>query len=262
MIGLFDSGIGGLTVLKEVAKLLPQNSLIYFGDTARTPYGNKSAEVITEYGLQAANFLVERGAKILIVACNTVSAVGLEAIKKTYPEIPVFDVVTPAVRAIAKLSISAKRVGVMGTRALVASGIYQRLLKGVNGFNVFAYSAPLLVPLVEEGWFNKPETKRIIKTYLAPFKRSQVEVLVLACTHYPLLKKVIAPRLGKKVFIVDPAEETAREVADWLKQHPEISSQFEKGTSHFYVSDLTPQFQNIAQKWLGRAIVLEKIHLE
>lgn len=257
MIGLFDSGIGGLTVLKEVAKRLPSAALTYFGDTARTPYGNKSAVVVTQYGLEAAKFLVERGAKAIVVACNTVSAVGLEAIKKAHPDIPVFDVVSPAITAVEKLKLKHRAVGVMGTRALVGSGIYQRLLKEKNNYRVVAQAAPLLVPLVEEGWFDKPETKRIVKAYLAPFKSSQVEALVLACTHYPLLKKIIAPRLGRRVKIVDPAEETAAAVAVWAKAHSETLS----GESHYFVTDLTPHTQEIASRWLGKKVTLEKIDL-
>lgn len=263
MIGLFDSGIGGLTVVKEVMKKLPDYSLVYFGDTARTPYGNKSAEVVREYGLQAAQFLVEHGAKIMVVACNTVSSVGLEAIKQAYPNVPMFDVISPAVEAInsrnEELGTHDRCIGIMGTRALVNSGIYQKALS--NNFKVVAQAAPLLVPLVEEGWLNKPETKRIIKTYLTPFKQAQANTLVLACTHYPLLKKIIAPRLSKRTKIVDPAEETARVLADWLKARPEVDSALPRGESHFYVSDLTPQFQAIAEKWLKRTIKLEKVSL-
>lgn len=255
MIGLFDSGIGGLTVLREVAKRLPPAALTYFGDTARTPYGNKSAEVVTQYGLEAAKFLVERGAKAMVVACNTVSAVGLEAIKQAHPNVPVFDVITPAVTAVGKLVLRSHVVGVMGTRALVGSGIYQRLLAQKNSYRVVAHAAPLLVPLVEEGWLDTPETKRIVKRYLAPFKQAQVEALVLACTHYPLLKKIIVPRMGRRVKIVDPAEETAAAVAAWAKEHGEPLA----GESHFYVTDLTPHTQEIASKWLGRKVVLEKV---
>ncbi len=258
MIGLFDSGVGGLTVVKEVMRKLPGVALTYFGDTARTPYGNKSAEVVAAYGLEAAKFLVDRGAQVLVVACNTVSAVGLDAIKQAYPKLPVFDVITPAVSAIT--ASGAKHVGVMGTRALVTSGIYQRLLKTAGDYQVIAGAAPLLVPLVEENWLNKPETKRIIKHYLAPFKQAQVECLVLACTHYPLLKKLIAARLGKRVQVIDPAAATAAALADWLKQNPAAVA-LTPGQSHFYVSDLTPQAQAIAQNWLGTTITLEKVSL-
>ncbi len=259
MIGLFDSGVGGLTVVKEVQRRLPKVQLTYFGDTARTPYGNKSAEVIEQYGLEAAKFLVEQGAQVLVVACNTVSALGLEAIKKAYPTLPVFDVITPAVVRV--IADKVARVGVMGTRALVGSGIYQRLLKTAPGVTVTASAAPLLVPLVEENWLDKPETKRIVKHYLTPFKQAQVEAVVLACTHYPLLKKLISARVGKSVQVIDPAEATAEALVEWLKQNPPVTQSLTHGPSHFYVSDLTPQAQAIAQRWLGSSITLEKAHL-
>jgi len=217
MIGLFDSGVGGLTVLREVAQQLPGVALTYLGDTARTPYGNKSGGVVAGYGLQAARFLVSRGAQVLVVACNTVSAVGLEAIRQEFPEVPLFDVIGPAVRAVEGAGFT--RVGVMGTRALVASGAYQAALPGRQ---VVARAAPLLVPLVEENWLNRPETKRIVKSYLQPFKQAQVQVLVLACTHYPLLKAVIRPRISRRTQLIDPAEETAAVLAAWLTEHPEV----------------------------------------
>lgn len=261
MIGLFDSGIGGLTVLREVMQRLPNYSLMYFGDTARTPYGNKSAEVVAEYGLEAARFLIERGAQVIVVACNTVSAVGLEAIRRAYPSIPVFDVITPAVGAISRLALKRRSVGVMGTRALVASGVYQRLLKERSSYRVIAQPAPLLVPLVEEGWLDKPETKRIVKSYLTPFKRAQIEALVLACTHYPLLKPILRPRLGRQIHLVDPAEETAQSVAEWVRQHPELVPSAQPPEYRFFVTDLTPNTQAIAERWLRRKLRLDKIHL-
>ncbi|MBI5733636.1 MAG: glutamate racemase [Candidatus Kerfeldbacteria bacterium] len=259
MIGLFDSGIGGLTVVREVMRKLPNQSLLYFGDTARTPYGNKSPEVIKQYGLEATRFLVERGAKVIVVACNTVSAVGLEAIKERYPEIEVIDVITPAVLAIKKIS-QIKRVGVMGTRALVNSGIYQKLLK-IDNYKVTAWPAPLLVPLVEEGWLDKPETKRIVKHYLLPFKQAQVEVLVLACTHYPLVKKLITTRLSKRIKVIDPAQETAALVAALVNKQPALAVASTKPEHNFFVTDLTVHTQAIAQKWLQREVNLEKVNL-
>lgn len=260
MIGLFDSGVGGLTVVREIIRRLPDYSLIYLGDTARTPYGNKSAEVVSEYGLQAAKFLIDRGAKIIVVACNTVSAVGLEAIKQAYPNIPIFDVITPAITAVKKQN-QCHHVGVVGTRGLVASGIYQRLLAKDNSYQVTAQAAPLLVPLVEEGWLDQPETKRIIRKYLKPFKQAQVDTLVLACTHYPLLKNLIIPRLGKTVKVIDPAEETAVTLTEWLAQHSTEADSLPLGESHYYVTDFTPHTEHIASSWLKRTVKLEKVEL-
>lgn len=263
MIGLFDSGIGGLTVMRELIARLPGYSMVYFGDTARTPYGNKSPEVVTAYGLEAAKFLVEKGAQIIVIACNTVSALGLEAIRKAYPDIPIFDVISPAVEEIKKGIINSKshnkrRVGIMGTRGLVGSGVYQQLLETDVKFQVIAQPAPLLVPLVEEGWLDKPETKRIVRRYIQPFKQAQVDTLVLACTHYPLLKHLIVPRMGKRVLVVDPAEAAAVKVVDWAKEH---YSQVEPGSGEysFYASDYTEHTENIARSWLGRDLRLERV---
>lgn len=260
MIGLFDSGIGGLTVVREVMKALPDYSLVYLGDTARTPYGNKSPAVVSQYGLEAVKFLVGKGAQVIVVACNTVSAVGMDAIRQHYPKMPVFDVVTPAVEAVMRES-RGHRVGVMGTRALVQSGIYQKLLAAKNKFEVVAQPAPLLVPLVEEGWLDRPETKRIVKRYLTPFKQAQVDTLVLACTHYPLLRSVIAARVGKRMKLIDPAEQTARVLADWLHAHPDIDKILPHGPSHFYATDVTAQAQGIAETWLRHTVTLEPAHI-
>ncbi|MDZ4230019.1 MAG: aspartate/glutamate racemase family protein [Candidatus Veblenbacteria bacterium] len=198
---------------------------------------------------------------MLLVACNTVSAVGLEAIEQAYPSMPVFNVITPAVEVAARVS-SHHRVGVMGTRALVASGIYQRLLAVHGRYQVTAQAAPLLVPLVEEGWLDKPETKRIVKHYLTPFKQAQVDTLVLACTHYPLLKPLIASRISRRVRVVDPAEATAIALEKWLTQNPETASTLSKGESRLYVTDLTPHTETIARSWLKRTITLERVSLD
>lgn len=255
MIGLFDSGIGGLTVVREIIKVLPGLPLLYFGDTARTPYGNKSAEVISQYGVEIADFLVSKGATILVVACNTVSAVGMDAIRRRFTNLPIFEVITPAVDKVRVLS-KGKRVGIIGTRALIGSNIYPSLL---SGFQVFQQPAPLLVPLVEENWLDKPESKRIIKSYLAPLKQQQIDILVLACTHYPLLKKLITPRAGKRVTVIDPAEETALALKKYLDANPDAKPLTRE--SKFYVSDVTLHFQNIAELWLKRKIILEKVTL-
>lgn len=260
MIGLFDSGVGGLTVFKEVAKRLPHAKLLYFGDTARTPYGNKSAEVVAEYGVEAARFLIRQGAKILVVACNSVSAVGLDAIRTEFPKVPLFDVITPAVAAVRELP-KVMRVGVMGTRALVGSNVYQRLLASQKGINVIAFPAPLLVPLAEEGWINKPESKRIVKNYLSPFKRAQVDTLVLACTHYPLFKDIIRAKIGKRVRLVDPAEATAESLVGWLAQYPSEAGKLVEGESEFYLTDVASHTVMVVNSWLKRTVTINKVTL-
>lgn len=260
MIGLFDSGVGGLTVLREVERRLPGTKLVYFGDTARTPYGNKSAEVVSGYGVEAAGFLVRAGARVLVVACNSVSAVGLEAIRAEFPKVPLFDVITPAVTAVRALP-KVTRVGIMGTRALVGSNVYQRLLSAQKDVRVFAHAAPLLVPLAEEGWVDRPETKRIVRRYLTPFKQAQIDTLVLACTHYPLLKEIIRARLPKRTRLVDPAEATAQALHDWLKEYPAEAKKLPEGESELYLTDVAPHTLEVAQRWLRRNVQVEKVTL-
>jgi len=258
MIGIFDSGIGGLTVVKEIFNLLPDYQIIYFGDTARTPYGTKGDKTIIKYAQQDAEFLKSHGAKLIIVACNTASAVAYDQLKKEFT-LPLFEVITPAVAAAIQASIN-KKIGVIGTQATVASGIYQRLIKQKDDkIKVFSKACPLLVPLVEENWLTKPETKRILKSYLRPLKNKQIDTLILGCTHYPLLKKMIKEIMGKKVTIVDPAQATAQTVKDFLGQN-NIAV---KGSDHqFFVTDINSKSKEVAQKWLNKKISLQEIDIE
>jgi glutamate racemase len=260
MIGIFDSGIGGLTVVREVLEKLPQYRIVYFGDTARTPYGPKSQKTIVEYAIEDTEFLLSQGAKIIIVACNSVSSVAFETLKERY-NIPLFEVIQPAVDKTLRLTRK-ERVGVIGTRATVGSGIYERLLKKVRPkIQVFSQACPLLVPLVEEGWLRRPETKRIVRKYLSPLKMKQVDTLVLGCTHYPLLKPIIQDKMGKRVQVIDSSQEVALWVKETLETHPEISGRLTpidgQNGHRFFVSDLTPNFELIAKRFLGRPIQLE-----
>jgi glutamate racemase len=259
MIGIFDSGVGGLTVVREMLKQLPEYQLIYFGDTARTPYGTKSKETIVKYAVEDTNFLLGKGAKLIIVACNTASALASAELKERFPNIPIFEVVMPAVRK-ALVVTKKKRVGVIGTYGTIGSGIYEKLIKEANPeIQVFSGACPLFVPLVEEGWLLKPETKRIAKSYLHPLRLKEIDTLILACTHYPLLKSVIQPKIGRRVKLVDSAEEVVGGIKKFLKDNPEIEKTLVRGDDHkFYASDLTPRFINIAEKWLGRAVKVEK----
>ncbi len=249
--------IGGLSVAREVMKALPGYQILYFGDTARVPYGNKGPETIIKFGLEDAAFLQKHGASVIVIACNTASAVAAEAVKKASP-VPVFEVITPAVEQAVKVTKN-KKIGVLGTYATVGSGVYERLLKERDHFEVFARPAPLLVPLVEEGWLDKPETKRILKHYLRPLLQKNIDTLILACTHYPFLKDLIKQYAGRRVTLIDPAEVTARALAGFLQNHPEIDSALPRGDEHqFFLSDLTPRFKSIAEKWLGHTIKIEK----
>lgn len=262
MIGIFDSGIGGLTVVKEVFKQLPQYQIIYFGDTARTPYGNKSKELITHYAFEDTDFLLSKGANLIIVACNTVSAVASDELKKKYKNIPIFEVITPAVDKAIKVTQN-KRIGVIGTRATINSRIYEDKIKAIkNGFHMTGKACPLFVPLVEEGWAERPETKMIAKKYLHSLKMQQIDTLILGCTHYPLLRELIQVKIGKRVNLVDPAEEMVLSVKKFLDEHPEMEKRLQKGSNHeFYFSDITQNLKNIAASWLGQNIEPRLVNL-
>jgi glutamate racemase len=261
MIGIFDSGIGGLTVVKKMFEILPDYQLLYFGDTARTPYGNRGEEVIKKYALEDAEFLIKKGAKVIVIACNTASAVAAEDLKKKL-SVPVFEVVLPAVEKATQVTRN-KKIGVIGTRATINSGIYEKLIQSHNNeYKVFSQAAPLLVPLVEEGWLNRPETKTIIKKYLHPLRLANIDTLILGCTHFPLLKEIIKVKIGKNRKLVDSGEEVVLKLKEFLEKNKDLEKSLEKNKNHeFFVSDLTPRFQEIAEKWLGRKIKLEKASL-
>lgn len=258
MIGVFDSGIGGLTVVRALSRLLPGYDIIYFGDTARTPYGTKSPETVIGYSLEITGFLLNKGAKIIVIACNTASSVAFENIKDAY-DLPVFEVITPAVDLSIENSKDFK-IGIIGTRATVNSETYEKKIRNIKpGARVYSCACPLLVPLVEEGWLNKPETAMIVKKYLYPLKVRQIDTLILGCTHYPLLKKLIHKKIGKKVYIVDSSIAVAGEVKQFLDKHPEIDNRMGKrGVTKFFVSDVTEQFKKTAMKTLGKNILLEQ----
>lgn len=251
MIGVFDSGIGGLTVLKALREKLPEHSFIYFGDTARTPYGNKSPEAVLRYGREDAALLLREGVEILVIACNTASSVAYEALKKEF-NVPIFEVIHPAVREAVKTSKSGL-IGVIGTAATIGSGVYQKLLKeNPSVKEVFTRACPLFVPLVEEGWENEEETKQIVKKYLNQLKLRGIDTLILGCTHYPLLKGLIGDFMGPDVRLVDSAQAVAIEVAAFLDGDAELGRRIKKEKSaRILVSDKTKRMEEIARIWLG-----------
>ena len=259
MIGIFDSGVGGMTVARAIEKLLPQYRVVYFGDLARTPYGSKSAETIREYACQNTKFLLAHGAKIIVVACNSAASVASDLLLARFP-IPVFEVITPAVERSAAMTRAGK-IGVIGTRATVKSGVYERKLKAINPeFSVYSQACPLLVPLVEEGWGDRRETKMIIRRYLHPLRSEQVDTLVLGCTHYPVLKNLIQPRIGKRVQVIDSSEAVAASVQSYLDAHPDVADSLERGGDNkYYVSDTTEAAQQTAKRIFGRKIDLIKV---
>ncbi|MFP4194685.1 MAG: glutamate racemase [Desulfobacterales bacterium] len=261
MIGIFDSGIGGLTVVRAIMDALPEYDIVYFGDTARTPYGNKSGRTVIEYSIQNTSFLASMGAKIIVMACNTASSVATEAVQNRF-DMPVYEVISPAV----DLALEKTRrniIGVIGTRATIESGIYERKINARRPeTKIHSAPCPLLVPLVEEGWITKPETRMIVKKYLHPLKVRQIDTLILGCTHYPVLKNVIAAKTGKKVSIIDSSTALAGQIKQFLSDFPDVDGRLSKNSeARFYVSDLTPQFEKTARAVIRRNIRLTPVDL-
>jgi len=261
MIGIFDSGIGGLTVVRAIMDELPGYDIMYFGDTARTPYGTKSSKTVIEYSLQNTEFLVKQGAKMIVMACNTASSVATETLKERF-NLPIYEVITPAVtRSLKETKKSV--IGVIGTRATIASRIYEKKIKERNpDARVFSAACPLLVPLVEEGWLEKPETRMIVKKYLLPLKTRQIDTLILGCTHYPLLKPIIQHKIGKRVRVISSSTAVAEQIRIFLSSSPDFDRTLSKtGQSEFFVSDLTPQFEKTAKSVIRQPIHLSHVSL-
>ena len=257
MIGIFDSGLGGLTVVKEMFRQLPEYQMVYFGDTARYPYGNRGPGIIEQYAHEDARFLLGKGAKLIIIACNTASAIAYPGLKKKFPNLPLFEVISPAVEAAVQRTKN-KKIGVIGTRATINSGMYKKLIKARDkDIQVFSKAAPMLVPLVEENWLKRPETKMILKKYLYPLKLKQIDNLILGCTHYPFLKNIIQEKMGKRVILVDSAEEVVGKVKKYLEENKEMARELEGNKHEFFVSDLTPQAQDLANKWFDNQVKLQ-----
>ncbi len=256
MIGIFDSGVGGMTVARAIEQAMPEKSLIYYGDLARTPYGSKSPETIRKYALANASFLVDRGATLIVVACNSAASVAVDDLRLKFPQ-TLFEVISPATARAAQISKSG-RIGVVGTRATVRSDIYrQKIEEERPGCQVLSVACPLLVPLVEEGWLHKRETKMIIRRYLSPLKMANIDTLVLGCTHYPLLKDLIQSRIGRRVRIIDSSVEVARRLQSYLVDNPELADSLQSSEpNRFFVSDVTDPARTTAARIFGRQIDL------
>ncbi|MBS4015022.1 MAG: glutamate racemase [Candidatus Latescibacteria bacterium] len=249
-IGVFDSGIGGLTVVKALKKVLPYEDIVYFGDTARLPYGSKSSPTIIRFALQDAKFLVNRQVKMIIVACHSVSSVALPDLKKHF-RLPIIGVIEPGAKAAVQASKN-NCIGIIGTQATILAGAYERAIKNLNRqVEIVARSTPLFVPLAEQGWTTGPIALQIAKTYLTPMIGEKIDTLLLGCTHYPLLKNTIAKVFKQKVRIVDAALETALETKIILQAKKLLNPQKLAGTMKFYLSDLTPNFSSIGRQFLG-----------
>ena len=268
MIGIFDSGIGGLTVLRAFLRDLPDYDYLYLGDNARAPYGNKSLQVIYEYTRQAVEFLFQRGCVLIILACNTASAKALRKIQQEWlpihhAENRVLGVTIPLAEAGAHVTRSG-RIGVIGTRATVESKVYeQELLKLRSDLKVYGLACPLLVPLVEEGWVGKPETNMILKKYLRQMKSKSVDTLILGCTHYPFLEKDIERIMGKNCRVLHGPEIVAQKLEDYLHRHPEIQERISsRGRAHFFTTDDPQRFKFLGEQFLGQRIqMVEKADL-
>lgn len=243
-IGVFDSGIGGLTVVKEIVKALPSESIVYIGDTARVPYGPRSKEIITKFAKELTNFLLERQVKCLVIACNTISATCLDEIKKMSP-VPVIGVIDPTIDFSIKLTKN-KRIGVIGTAGTINSRVYEKKIYKIDPkIEVHSVSCPLFVPLAEEGLNDHKATKLIAEDYLKDLKNKNIDTLILGCTHYPVLKKVIGEVVGKQVVLVDSAKPTAKELKKVLAEK-NLLSENKKPKYEFYVTDAPERVSKVA----------------
>lgn len=252
-IGIFDSGVGGLTVTAEVIRLLPKEDIIYFGDVGRTPYGGRSKEIITAFSRQDVKFMLEQQVKIIIVACNSASSVALEILQEEN-DIDILGVIEPGARAAVNYTKNG-RVGVIGTMATINSNSYAKAIERIDsGIRVSSLACPLFVPLAEEGYIEKEATYLIAEDYLKTLRSLEIDTLVLGCTHYPLLKKILAEVMGDKVRLVDSAEETAKELLGVLEKKDFLRADNDNVTHHFYVSDVPDKFSQIAERFLGQRI--------
>lgn len=257
-IGIFDSGVGGLTVLKEIFKLLPFENGVYFGDVGRTPYGGRSKDIITQFTRQDVNFLIEQKVKFIVCACNSASSVALEEIRDDYP-VEIIGVIEPGARAAAERTRSGK-IGIIGTHATINSNAYAKYIHAIDPkMKVFSLACPLFVPLAEEGYIDKEATYYIAVDYLQTMKDVDVDTLVLGCTHYPLLKHVIGDVMGDDVLLIDSGEETARAARDILSAsnllNPAASqTPCPEGEQKYFVSDVPERFSGVASRFLGREV--------
>ena len=251
-IGVFDSGLGGLTVAHAIMRQLPNESLVYFGDTARVPYGPKSPETVQRYSREIATFLIEQGVKVIIVACNTATAHALPMLQAEF-DLPVIGVIGPGARAAVRATRN-QRIGVIGTDGTVRSGAYVRAIEEESpSARVTALSCPLFVPLVEEGWTEHAATRLVAAEYLEGMQAAEVDTLVLGCTHYPLLKPLLAEIMGPGVTLIDSAEETARDLQSMLAQR-NFGNRRADPEYRFFASDDAAKFLALGQRFLGDAI--------
>ena len=260
-VGVFDSGIGGLTVVRQLMRLLPGEDIVYFGDTARIPYGTKSDDTVKRFALENSFFLLEQGVKAVVVACNTASAVALEVLRRFLP-VPVVGVIEPGVAGALRETRN-RRVGVIGTTSTIRSGAYRRhLLAASPDLTVVSRACPLFVPLVEEGWIEDQATYLIARRYLEPLVAQRVDTLILGCTHYPLLASVLAQVLGPQVRLVDSGVEAAHHLKVMLREAG-LLNPGRRGEHRFYLSDFPYKFREVGERFLERSLPhVETINFE
>lgn len=251
-IGVFDSGVGGLTVVKELIRQLPGENIIYFGDTARVPYGIKSRETVIRFSIENILFLLKQEVKLICVACNTVSSIALPVVRGHF-RVPIVGVISPGARE-AVYATKNKRIGVIGTKATIASGAYEKEIRLLEpGIKITSCACPLFVPFVEEGWIKERAVRDVAEAYLKPLKEAKVDTIILGCTHYPLLKSVIRDVMGNRVILIDSAKQVATEVKQILVNEGMLEPS-QRPARSFYVSDGPAWFQGLAKRFLGHHI--------
>jgi glutamate racemase len=262
-IGVFDSGLGGLTVLSEIIKKLPNESVVYFGDCGRTPYGSKSKETVIKYTFQDIRFLLNQDIKTVVIACNTASAYSLEMVKKEFDFIHVIEVIGPGSNA-AVSETKNKKIGVIGTNATISSGVYERAIKEIdNSIEVYSKACPLFVPLVEEGWWNEDITFMTAQKYLLPLKEKGIDTLVLGCTHYPLLTDTIKKVMGDEVKLVSSAKEISKIISEIIIDDNIGRDDSIQPVYRYYTTDSVKKFEELGSTILGKKIFsVEKVDIE
>ncbi len=252
-IGVFDSGIGGLTVVKRLLSTLPNENIVYFGDTARVPYGSKSNETVIEYSLQDAQFLINKNVKLIVVACNTASSVAIPSLKERF-RVPIVEMIGVGSEAAVKATKNG-RIGIIGTRATINNKAYSRAITKIDdSLKVYEAACPLFVPLAEEGWIDHPATKLVANEYLNDLKEKGIDTLVLGCTHYPILANTIQEVIGENVTLIDSGVAAADEVRNEMQRMALGARSSVPGNHDFYVSDLPQKFSEIAELFLGRSV--------
>ncbi len=261
-IGVFDSGIGGLTVVKRIAAVLPEENIVYFGDTARVPYGSKSNKTVIEYSMEDAKFLMQKNVKAIVVACNTASSVAMQELKKNF-NVPIIGMIVPGA-ATAIRTTKNNRIGVIGTRATISNKAYSNEIRQLNPeIEVFETACPLFVPLAEEGWIDHKATYEIAEEYLHDLRDENIDTLVLGCTHYPILSKVIQEVIGDDVTLVDSGIVAAEMIKNELDRTDLHTNSYGLGNQELYVSDIPTKFREVAELFLGNPVKeVHKVEVE